>query len=139
MALLGAVLAGCGVKGPPVPDRSPPLPAVSALSFELNDAAAALRWRLAGGLPREQARRAVFTILRSRQALADPACEGCTLVFEKVARVAYAETAHLTFGADVTLEPGYRYAFKVRLEAGGRVGGDSQTVRFDHTDGGPLK
>jgi hypothetical protein len=45
--------------------------------------------------------------------------------------VPYTDTENLRFSADIPLDPGYRYIFKVRLENKRYAGPDSNTVQFD--------
>jgi predicted small lipoprotein YifL len=123
-------LAGCGVKGPPMPPKAAPTPAVS-LTYRLDDASVQLQWEMASDLSNEQARQATFAIYRSRQDLSEGACENCPLVFEKVATQPFVQTAGNRFSSAVALDTGYGYAFKVRLEIRGQAGVDSNTVRFD--------
>ena len=130
--LIGFSFIGCGVKGPPVPPRKPSVPAVSSLAYQVTDQSVSLSWSMPGPLSGRQARRAAFGIYRSRTALEQPACDGCPLVFEKAATVPYELTPTNRYAADVPLDPGYRYVFKVRLETDGGMGPDSDSVQFDH-------
>lgn len=130
--LFGLSGVGCGVKSPPVPPRQPPLPAVLDLAYQAAGRTVTLTWRLAGPLTGRQASQGTFTIYRSRSALEQPACEGCPLIFEKVATVPYADSAGNRFVIDVPLDSGYRYVFKVRLETDQSAGPESNTVQFDH-------
>jgi hypothetical protein len=123
---------GCGVKGPPVPPKLPPVPAVADLAYAVVDQTIALTWRLPGRLSAEQANHAAFGLYRSRTALAESGCDGCPLVFEKVATVPYVHTESNRFSIDAPLDPGYRYVFNVRLETDGGAGPDSNLVQVDH-------
>jgi hypothetical protein len=130
--LLSVGYSGCGVKGPPLPPKQPPVPAVVDLAYVLADHTIALSWRLPGPLSAKQANQAAFGLYRSRTPLADSDCDGCPLVFEKVATVPYVHTESNRFSIDAPLEPGYRYVFKVRLETDGGAGPDSNRVQVDH-------
>ena len=130
--LLSVSYFGCGVKGPPVPPRQPPVPAAADLAYVVADHTIALTWRLPGPLSAKQASQAAFGLYRSRTALAESGCDGCPLVFEKVATVPYVHTESNRFSFDAPLEPGYRYVFKVRLETDGGTGPDSNPVQVDH-------
>jgi hypothetical protein len=123
---------GCGVKGPPIPPQQPPVPAVSDLAYEVAGQAVMLTWSLAGPLSGRQAKHATFGLYRSRTALGQPACDGCPLVFEKMARIPYVFSDAGRYSTDVLLDPGYRYVFKVRLETDGGAGSDSNAIQFDH-------
>ena len=130
--LLSVSYFGCGVKGPPVPPRQPPVLAVADLAYAVSDQIVALTWHLPGPLSAKQAKNAAFGLYRSRTALAEPDCDGCPLVFEKVTTVPYVHTESNRFSIDAPLEAGYRYVFKVRLETDGGDGPDSNSVQIDH-------
>lgn len=123
---------GCGIKGPPVPPQRLPVPAVTRLAYQVADGSVTLNWSLPGPLSGRQARLAVFCLYQSRSALELPACDGCPLVFEKVATVPYVHTDANRYTTDTTLDPGYRYLFKVRIETGDGKGPDSNSVQFDY-------
>ena len=136
--LLGVICFGCGVKGPPVPRRQPPVPAVTDLAYVVADQTIVLTWRLPGPLSAKQANQAAFGLYRSRAALAESGCDGCPLVFEKVAAIPYVHAESNRFSIDVPLEPGYRHVFKVRLETDGGAGPDSNRVQVDHLPDIPV-
>jgi len=123
-------LAGCGVKGPPTPPQTDPLPSV-ALTYRLDGPSVQLMWTMSSALSNKQARQATFAIYRSRLDPSETDCNNCPLVFEKVASRPFVPTENGRFSSETTLDPGYGYAFRVRLEIGGQAGGDSNTVRFD--------
>jgi hypothetical protein len=127
----------CGIKGPPVPPRQPQAPTVADLAYRVSDHAVTLTWRLPEPLSVGRATPATFGLYRSRTALADPACDGCPLVFEKVAAVAYVHTDGHRYSIDVPVRSGYHYVFKVRLETDGKAGPDSNLVQFDHLPDAP--
>lgn len=130
--LLGFSYFGCGIKGPPVPPQQPAVPAVMNLAYQVDDQTVRLTWSLPGPLAAKQAKKAAFAVYRSRSALAEPTCEGCPLVFEKVATVAYVHTDTNRYTTSAPLDHGYRYVFKVRLETDGVAGLDSNLVQFDY-------
>ncbi|MBC2742753.1 MAG: hypothetical protein HGJ93_06850 [Desulfosarcina sp.] len=137
--LFGFSYFGCGIKGPPVPPRQPPVPAVVDLAYQVADQSVTLTWYLPGPLFGKQATHSTFGLYRSRTALAEPVCDGCPLVFEKVVTVPYVHTDTNRFSTDASLDPGYRYVFKVRLETDGRTGPDSNPVQFDHMPDVPFE
>lgn len=122
---------GCGIKGPPVPPRPPSVPAVAKLDYQVENQTLTLTWSLSGPLSGKQAKRATFGIYRSRSAVTEPACDDCPLVFENVNTVPYVHTDANRFATSLTLDSGYRYRFKVRLETDGAAGRDSNLVQFD--------
>jgi hypothetical protein len=129
--LLVLGFSGCGVKAPPVPPRQPPLPAVKDLSCRVMQQTATLSWRLAAPPPTTWYQSWRFGIYRYRTRLDQPPCKGCPQVFDEVATVPYTDAENLRFSADIPLDPGYRYVFKVRLENKRYAGPDSNTVQFD--------
>ncbi|WP_319526099.1 lipoprotein [uncultured Desulfosarcina sp.] len=128
-------LAACGVKGPPIPPKAAATPAV-ALTYRLDDASVQLKWEMAADLSSKQARQATFTIYRSRRDLSEGACEDCPLVFEKISTHPFVQTDGNRFSSVETLDPGYGYAFKVRLKIPGQAVADSNTVRFEYPPAG---
>ena len=132
-------LIGCGIKGPPVPARMPPVPAVVALEGSLEEMTARLTWRLAEPLPLARAEDAAFGIFRSQSALDQAACKGCPLVFESVMTMRYVEPEQGLFSATVPLEPGYRYTFKVQLEFGRVAGPGSNLVTIETMPSEPAE
>ena len=102
-----------------------------ALGYRLDGASVQLQWEMASDLSKKQTRRAAFAIYRSRQDLSEGSCDDCPLVFEKVSAQPFVQTDGNRFSSVETLDPGYGYAFKVRLEIRGQAGIDSNTVRFD--------
>jgi hypothetical protein len=121
--LVAAVLFGCGVKAPPVPPRLPPLPGVADLAYRLADGVVALDWRVDGPLTSGQARKAAM--------VTDPACETCPLIYDKVATLPFRDTPGQRFSTELPVDPGYRYTFKVQLEAGTTVGKQAGPIAFD--------
>jgi len=102
-----------------------------ALTYRLDGASVQLQWKMASDLSNKQARQATFAIYRSRQDLSEGACDDCPLVFEKVATQPFVQAEDGRFSSVEILDPGYGYAFKVRLEIRGQAGADSNTIRFD--------
>ena len=95
-----------------------------------------LQWKMASDLSNKQARQATFTIYRSRHDLSEGACKDCPLVFEKVSTQPFVQTEDGRFFSVEILDPGYGYAFKVRLKIPGQAVADSNTVRFEYPSAG---
>lgn len=129
--LLALSHIGCGIKGPPVPPKAPPIQAVTDLSYQVDEGSVVLAWGLPDRLSGKRAKGSVFDIYRSRSELSDAACEDCPLIFEKVATLPYVQTDNNRFSIALDLDPGYRYVFKVRLVTNGQAGADTEPVRFD--------
>jgi hypothetical protein len=125
---LTAALFGCGIKGPPVPPRTPPIPTVTGLAYQLDASAVTLTWQLSEPLSKARAQNARFGVYQSIRALDLPVCESCPVVFEKIITLAYTHSDNNQYTTDVFFDPAYRYTFKVRLDIGGRTGPDSNLV-----------
>ena len=69
--LLSVVLAiaGCGIKGPPAPPKSSPVPKVAELVHRVDGFAVLLEWALTERLSENQAPKATFGIYRGRPSL----------------------------------------------------------------------
>ena len=134
----GALIGGCGIKGPPVPPQRYRPAAVADLSYELIDDRAVLRWSVAG--PGDQAARAAAgcAVYRARLALAGTDCTDCDASYKKVADVAVPGDAtqqdlHQLRYVDSALAPGFEYAYRVRCSsAAGATSDESNVVRFEY-------
>lgn len=126
MVLLAAVLtAGCGKKGPPrLPDTTAP-DAVTDLTAVREGEAIVLRWTgfAAAG----------YQVYRSAEPESEEVCEGCPVLFERVAKVPMAgegtSPQRLTYRDPIL--PNTRYRFKVvPYDGQGQLGADSNVVRI---------
>ncbi|MCB2149610.1 MAG: hypothetical protein KQI81_24230 [Deltaproteobacteria bacterium] len=115
-----------------MPPQKAPVPAVAELAYEVAGQTVRLTWRLPEPLSARQAKHAAFGVYRSRTSLAEAGCEGCPLVFQKVATVPYVYTETNRFFTSEPLASDYRYVFKIRLETDSGGGPDSNLVQFDH-------
>lgn len=131
LVLVVCTTIGCGIKGPPVPAGEPPLAPVTDLSYRLDGPSATLTWRWSQPLTRRQSAGAAFGVYRSRTDLAEPDCDTCPSVFERVATVPYGDGREGPFTTTVDLAPGYRFLIKVRMETGGQVGAEAGAIRID--------
>jgi len=124
MALLAAVLtAGCGKKGPPrLPETTAP-DAVTDLAAVREGEVIVLKWTgfAAAG----------YHVYRSAEPQSEAPCDGCPVLFERVAKVPLAGEGsppqRLTY-REPSL-PNTRYRFKVvPFDAQGQLGADSNVV-----------
>jgi hypothetical protein len=126
MGLLFLVSGGCGLKAPPVPPEEKP-PVIKELVHTINNGTLTLAWDLADDSPPPQA----YTLYQSKVPVSDETCEGCPLVFERLLNIP--ATMQRNGAQTLTLEKGFRYGFKVTATIeSGRVGPDSNTVRFNY-------
>jgi len=111
-------ISGCGKKGPPVAPQAKPTPAVNDLKGYREGGQVVLSWRLPADINHQTLELDGFQVYRSKQSLHMEACEGCPLIFERVATIPL--DGVLTSGPDsspfqytATIEKGYRYIYKV--------------------------
>ncbi|MBR9982853.1 MAG: hypothetical protein KFF50_17610 [Desulfatitalea sp.] len=128
--LLLAGIAGCGVKGPPVPPQRPPLPAVEALTGRLDGDTVTLNWRHnpdAKGV-------AGYVVLRAQSDPAQPPCPDCPVVYQRAGTInADKHSRQITFSEPVPA--GFRYTYLVRaLGAAGDQGPEKASVEIDRTE-----
>lgn len=125
LAALLLMVAGCGLKGPPVPPTLAVLPVPTDLAYSLTNGALVLTWRLGEGADADVDRVAGVNVYRSQNALGEAPCEACTLLFEKTRAVEGRTSTALR----ETLDKGFRYRYKLRtFDAAGRESADSPVV-----------
>lgn len=129
-----AAITGCGVKTSPVPPESIPPAAITDLGFSLDQGQATLRWSIPQGRAAGSAGLAGFLVYRAVTPATDPVCDGCPVLFRRIAEMdAEALLAGNPDRKDVTfpqtVDPGYHYIFKVIAYArDGQRGPDSNRV-----------
>ena len=124
--------AGCGKKGPPkLPDVTPPS-SVTNLAVALEGGDVVLRWTAAVAKKEDHATEG-YLIYRSAEPMSEEACEGCPVLFQRVAKIPLAEAVSPS-NAMVYREallPATRYRFKVvPYDAQGQLGPNSNIVRI---------
>jgi predicted small lipoprotein YifL len=120
LMLLAAVVGfyGCGKKAPPVAPQAKPTPAVDDLQGHREGHRAVLAWHLPADWDHQAVELGGFRVYRYRRSLHAETCPGCPLVFEQVATIPLVGTSK-TGAGDLplqfveTIEPGYRYIYKV--------------------------
>ncbi len=125
--LLVTTSGGCGKKGPPVAPKHPPLPQVTTLDGRLEGDSVFLSWQ-----PGEPAKGIKgYMILRSQTDPANPPCDGCPRVFQRVGQVALESGSEQLRFSEPTL-PGFIYTYKVQpLGLSGETGPESNAVTID--------
>jgi hypothetical protein len=131
LLVCGAALLGCGKKGPPaLPDVKAPQ-GVRDLSVSRAGEEILLSWRKAH---KEDAQGvAGYMVYRSAEPADADACEGCPVLFKRVARIIAADAkdgaVKMTYREPYL--PGTRYLFKVvPYDGQGQLGADSNIVRL---------
>lgn len=104
--LIGVCIAACGKKAPPVPPGIPPLPAVKGLTYVLSGTQLTLSWKAISGKGSENL--AGYSVMRSMSGPNDKPCEGCPILFKRVANLGASATE---YRENVT--PGNSYIYKV--------------------------
>ncbi len=128
------VMAGCGVKTPPVPPRSTPPAAITGLVYTLNEDLVTLSWSIPTGKATGSTGLGGFTIYRAVTSLDDPVCDGCPALFRRIAVVDFqtlmaGNPDRKTATFRQTIEKGYQYIFKVTAcSREGQKGPDSNRV-----------
>lgn len=133
----GALIGGCGIKGPPVPPQRYRPAAAAALSYELTGNRVQIHWTVAERGDPQRARITGCAVQRAQRPLAGGDCIECPLPFRKTADVAVpkggggaARRHRLDFSEELT--PGFEYAYRVICSnAAGVAGNESNVVRFD--------
>jgi len=111
-------VSGCGKKGPPVAPQEKPIPAVNDLNGHRQADRVVLSWHLPAGLNHRTVPLEGFRVYRSKQPLDMERCQGCPLIFERVAFIPFdgtqtngPGTAPIQYAE--TIEKGHRYIYKV--------------------------
>ena len=138
MVFLAAALAGCGIKGPPVPpDRTPP-PSVADLQAVVEGETIRMSWTVKRSTAQGPSALEGFHVFRWQNPVEEPACPGCPKVFERIADVELesgspAEGDRLSFSFEAELPTGYRYTFKViGYSRDGMKSGDSNVLDSEY-------
>lgn len=140
LVLLGGltfVWLGCGKKGPPRPPKRPLPPVVQDLRHTIQGDIVELSWTLPGTAGGSASAPAEIKVFRAAQSDAEIGCETCPIRFVAVAEIPIHEkpsekSEPRTLSFTETIDPGYRYIYKVIVFDEYGIGGkDSNTVEFD--------
>lgn len=135
MIVLVCCALSCGKKGPPVPPRAVPPPAVPSLTMELEGNEVTLVWTVPKAPRQVLSDIAGFFIYRSKESLSAPECPDCPILFTRIGVVPYTGQAPGTESISYTepLEKDFRYIYKVAVHSkSGLVSSDSNTVSFTY-------
>jgi hypothetical protein len=128
------LISGCGQKGPPEPPSGKKPPAVRDLRYSISATTINLSWTVPATTAKAKSPVAGFLIYRNQQPAFEEECPNCPVIFKQIGDVPSPQAGP---GAQPlvyqqTLEPGYRYIFKVRAyDDEGLAGRDSNLVQFD--------
>jgi hypothetical protein len=136
LASVSLLWMGCGKKGPPRPPRRQAPPAITDLSYTLSNEMLQLNWTVPTADAHSASHPAAFKVLRSKMSVKDANCENCPLRFDEIGDVAIRPSesegqSAEKIGFTETLEPGYRYTYKVIVyDKEGMTSPDSNEVKF---------
>lgn len=135
---IACMLSGCGKKNMPKPPKGNRPPQVSDLGYTITENSIKLSWTIPNTSNKAKSPASGFLIYRSKQSASEKNCTNCPMTFLKIgdvpvrSGVAGKPEPSLIFVQ--TIEPGYRYAYKVKAyDDDGVVGQDSNLIDFTHT------
>lgn len=141
--LLGVVFLcvgamGCGKKAMPVAPKQGKPPAVSDLSYRIENGNVRLGWTVPDDVLAGKFGQGKLVVLRSKTG-SDDICSDCPQIFQRVTRKRpigkAVEAASMVYGE--ALEDGFRYTYKVVLEMdSGYISDDSNIATFDVPEAG---
>ncbi len=129
------MLSGCGKKAPPQPPRGDRPPKVMDLSYSISENVITLSWTIPKTSDKARSPVAGFFIYCSKQSAVEADCPNCPIHFLKIGDVLVRRGAPGQLESTVvytqTIEPGYRYIYKVKAyDDDGVAGRDSSVVDF---------
>jgi len=136
--ILVFLFPGCGKKGPPVPPRYKPVPAVSDLKYSINGNILTLTWTIPKEKEKEKSAFSGFIVYRSKRPISDSDCKNCPKLFQKVSDIpadiridgpGY-ENNNIEYCEEI--ERGFVYTYKVVLYTkSGAQSRDSNNINFN--------
>jgi predicted small lipoprotein YifL len=133
------LLPGCGKKGPPIPPRQKPVPAVSDLKYSIDGDILTLTWTIPREKEKEKTAFNGFIVYRSKKPISDSPCKNCPKLFQKVSDIPVDitndtpgyENKNIEYREEI--EKGFVYTYKVVLYTkSGVSGSDSNYVDFNY-------
>ena len=138
-ALVPATLLfpGCGKKANPEPPSGSRPPKVIDLAYTISENTVRLSWSIPETSDAAKSQAIGFLIFRSKQPSAESDCLNCPIHFLKIGDALVRDgspgSAEPSVVFTQTLEPGYRYMYKVKAyDDDGTVGNDSNLVEFTY-------
>jgi len=128
------LLPGCGKKGPPVPPRHKPVPAVSDLKYGIDGNILTLTWTIPKEKEKAKSASTGFIVYRSKRPISDSDCKNCPKLFQKVSDITIDtpgyENKNMEYREEI--EKGFVYAYKVVLYTkSGAQSRDSNNINFN--------
>lgn len=126
------MLDGCGKKASPKPPGGNKPPKVEDLSYSIGNNMLKLSWTVPKTHDKAKSPAIGFSIYRSKQSLLEMDCRNCPVFFKQIGDVPVrGKTRPMVFTH--TIEPGYRYIYKVKAyDDRGVAGKGSNEVEFKY-------
>jgi hypothetical protein len=129
------MISGCGKKAPPEPPSGNRPPKVSDLAYSISENTIKLSWTIPQTSDKAKSRVTGFLIYHSKQTSIESDCPNCPIYFTKIGDVLVRDKVTGANGPSVefaqTIEPGYRYLYKVKAyDRDGVTGKDSNLIDF---------
>jgi hypothetical protein len=131
------MLSGCGRKGSPKPPSGNRPPAVIDLDYSIRENTIKLSWTIPKTSDKAKSSATGFLIYRAKQSSVEADCPNCPIHFLKIGDVLVRGDASgrpeppVVFSQ--TIEPGYRYIYKVKAYNDDDVAGeDSNLIDFTY-------
>ena len=131
------ILSGCGKKAPPVPPSVNKPPKVIDLGYSISENTIKLNWTIPKTSDNAKSLVTGFLIYRSKQSSVKADCPNCPIHFLKIGDVLVRDGVSEKPSASVafaqTIEPGYRYIYKVKAyDDDGVASKDSNLIDFTY-------
>ncbi len=131
------MLSGCGRKASPKPPSGNRPPEVIDLTYSIHENTVKLRWTIPKTNDKAKSPITGFLIYRSKQSSVEADCPNCPIYFLKIGDVLVRNDVSGSSEPSVifsqTIEPGYRYIYKVKgYDDDGVVGEDSNFIDFTY-------
>jgi len=136
--ILVFLLPGCGKKGPPVPPRQEPVPAVSDLKYGIDGNILTLTWTIPKEKEKAKSAFSGFIVYRSKRPISGSDCKNCPKLFQKVsdilADIKIDAPGYVNKNIEYReeIEKGFVYTYKVVLYTkSGTQSRDSNNINFN--------
>jgi hypothetical protein len=131
------MLSGCGRKAPPKPPRKASPPQVKDLGYSISEDSIKLSWTIPKTSDKAKSPATGFLIYRSKQPASEADCANCPITFIKIGDVpvrgGVSGRPEPSVVFDQTIEPGYRYIYKIKAyDDDGVAGKDSNLIDFTY-------
>ena len=131
------ILFGCGKKALPKPPSGNRPPKVIDLGYSISENTIRLSWTIPKTNAKAKSTATGFLIYRSKQSALKTNCVNCPIYFLKIGDILVRGDVSGRPEPSVifaeTIEPGYRYIYKVKAyDDDGAIGKDSNLIDFAH-------